>query len=141
MGGAFFARAFKMILLTVVLGLAGVGLFEAAKSSPYFRISAVRVEHSERVSREDVLHALRLSDQNNYFLFDHIAAEERLQDHDWVAEVEIKKMLPNKVVVHIQERKAVAVVALDELHLVDAEGRVFTKAKISKDCQVSQSRG
>ena len=30
---------------------------------------------------------------------------------------------------HIQERKAVAVVALDELHLVDAEGRVFTKAK------------
>ena len=128
-GWRVFRSGFKMILLTVILVLAGVGLFEAAKSSPYFRISAVRVEHSERVSREDVLHALRLSDQNNYFLFDHIAAEERLQEHDWVAEVEIKKMLPNKVVVHIQERKAVAVVALDELHLVDAEGRVFTKAK------------
>ena len=91
MGGAFFARPSNDIAHRRPWSCWG-WFVRGAKSSPYFRISAVRVEHSERVSREDVLHALRLSDQNNYFLFDHIAAEERLQDHDWVAEVEIKKM-------------------------------------------------
>ena len=73
--------------------------------------------------------ALNLSTEGNYFRFDALGARTRLLEHDWVADATVIKHLPNRLTVRIQERKPVAVVALGQLFLVDAEGKVFAYAK------------
>ena len=118
----------KAALVLSCLGGLSWGLLAAAKKSPYFNISSVRVENTERVTRDDVMAALNLSNQGNYFVFDELAARARLLRHDWGADAAVIKHLPNRLNVRIQERKAVAVVVLEELYLVDAEGKVFAHA-------------
>ena len=119
----------KAMCVLTCIGGACWGLLHAAQQSPYFQISSVRVENTQRVSREDVMHALDLGQGSNYFQFDGLAARARLLKHDWVADASVVKHLPNRLTVRIQERKPAAVVALGELFLVDDEGKVFAYAK------------
>ena len=58
--------------LFVMLVCAGIGwgVLDAAKRSPYFKITAVRVEDAHRVSRDEILAALRIDKEANYFRFD-----------------------------------------------------------------------
>ena len=116
--------------LFVMLVCAGIGwgVLDAAKRSPYFKITAVRVEDAHRVSRDEILAALRIDKEANYFRFDALKARQRLLEHDWIADVSVETHLPNHLTVRIQERKPVAVVALESLYLVDAEGKVFASA-------------
>ena len=106
----------KVFCVLACLGAATWGVLQAAKKSPYFQISSVRVENTQRMSRDDVMNALNLSAEGNYFRFDELGARARLLDHDWVADAVVVKHLPNRLTVRIQERKPVAVVALGELY-------------------------
>jgi len=55
-------------------------------------------------------------------------------DHPWVREVRIKRVLPDTLSIHIQERDPVAVVESQrDLHWVDAEGVILGPANPSKD--------
>lgn len=117
-----------MCVLTLALAVIW-GVLDAAKHSPYFQITAVRVENAHRVSRADIMAAINIEQQPNYFKFDTLQARKRLLEHDWVADATVKTRLPNHLTVRIQERRPVAVVALGALYLVDAEGKVFAKTK------------
>jgi cell division septal protein FtsQ len=113
-------------VLTLAMGIIW-GVLDAAKHSPYFKITAVRVENAHRVSRADIMSAIEINEETNYFKFDPLKARKRLLEHDWVADATVTTHLPNHITVRIQERRPVAVVALGSLYLVDAEGKVFTK--------------
>ncbi len=117
-----------LCVLSLILGLVW-GVLNAAKESPYFKITAVRVENANRVSRADIMKAIQIKEEANYFKFDALKARQRLLEHEWVADATVKPRLPNHLTVRIQERRPVAVVALGELYLVDAEGKVFAKTK------------
>ena len=113
-----------LFVLLVGVGIAW-GVYDAAQRSPYFKITAVRVENAHRVNRTEILTALSIDKEANYFRFDALKARQRLLEHDWIADVTVETRLPNHLTVRIQERKPVAVVALESLYLVDAEGKVF----------------
>jgi cell division protein FtsQ len=115
-----------LCVLTLAMGIIW-GVFDAAKHSPYFKITTVRVENAHRVSREDIMMAIGIESESNYFKFDPLKARKRLLENDWVADATVTTHLPNHLTVRIQERRPVAVVALGSLYLVDAEGKVFAK--------------
>ena len=119
----------KALCVLSLIIVAVWGVLDAAKESPYFEITAVRVENANRVSRLDIMTAIQIEQEANYFKFDALDARKRLLEHDWVADATVKARLPNHLTVRIQERRPVAVVTLGELYLVDAEGKVFAKAK------------
>jgi cell division septal protein FtsQ len=59
---------------------------------------------------------------------------QELLDHPWVRDVRIKKVLPDTLWIHIQERVPVAVVeSRGEFHWVDAEGVVLGSSNPAKD--------
>ena len=54
---------------------------------------------------------------------------QRLEDSPWIERVQVKRTLPDQLDISICERKPVALINLNQLHLVDEKGTVFKKAE------------
>jgi len=96
-------------------------------TSPAFATRTIDVEGSERLTRDEVLAASGLREGQNAFETGPDEAEERLRDHAWIAAAHVERRLPGTFVVHVRERRAVAVLALGALYLVAEDGAVFKR--------------
>lgn len=97
------------------------------RTSPAFATRTITVEGNERLTREEVLAASGLREGQNAFETGPEEAEERLRDHAWMAAAHVERRLPGTFVVHVRERRAVAVLALGALYLVAEDGAVFKR--------------
>lgn len=93
--------------------------------SPYFHIREFRVEGNERVMRDEIV-ARCAQDSLSIFAFDTGKAEELIEFSPWIATAEVRRKLPDKVIISVTERTPVAFMpAGDTLWLIDAEARVL----------------
>jgi cell division protein FtsQ len=73
-----------------------------------FNIAAVAVAGEKHLSREEVLAAAGVTGRASLLFFDVADARARLLTNPWVAEATVQKLLPDRVVISISERKAFA---------------------------------
>ncbi|GAB4227937.1 MAG: hypothetical protein OHK0028_01100 [Deltaproteobacteria bacterium] len=115
--------------------LLGVGLtgaaFASARSwlgrSPLFTVRAVDLNRCANVSIDEVWAAVRAGGQGNLWSLSAGEVARRLSEHPWVRTVTVRKSFPDRLVVRIDERRAVAMVNLDALYYLDAEGKPFKR--------------
>lgn len=101
--------------------------------SPTFAVRQISIEGNERVSEEWVRRALEPLEGRHVFRVSLGAVQERLAVHPWVAETELHKELPDRVVVTVREREPVAVLRRGgELHYVDAGGRTIAPVEAAE---------
>jgi cell division protein FtsQ len=115
-------------LLAVIGGLGYAG-WRAVLRSPYFALRDIHIEPGAHLDREGILARLALGTDTNAFLFDAVAAKEALETHPWVAEAHVRRALPNRVNIRVQERVAAGVLVLEQLYLVDGAGLPFVQPK------------
>lgn len=95
-------------------------------TSPRFGLRAVTVEGSRMVARSWVEDALRPLWGSNLLLLSLAEARALLAVHPWVGAVEARKELPDRLVVTLRERQAVALLRQGAgLFYLDAEGLPF----------------
>ena len=101
-------KAFNLItVLSVALGLlalTGRQGYQWALQSPLFQMKDIAVEGNRIISEERILSLAGIDPQCNIFLFDVNAAEKRIAEDHFVREVKVKRRLPSKVVISIEER-------------------------------------
>jgi cell division septal protein FtsQ len=129
-------------LLLILLSLLGAGLFGAQRllnslffTNPDYAIHTVEVTTDGDLARDVVLRAALIEDGSNIFAINLSAVEDRLRALPQVEEVNVQRLLPDKVVIVIQERRPIAWIAsadanktgfnYDGAFLVDRRGMVL----------------
>jgi len=118
------------LLLAALGGGLGLGAYAIAhylRTSPALSVRCIEVHGTARTSREELLRLADLREGANVFAVDLASAEERLRRHPWVHQAVVRRVVPDRLVVEIEEHQPAALVALEELYVADAEGRLFKR--------------
>ena len=102
--------------------------------SVFLRISDISVEGNEHYTDEEIIKAIDIEQGDNLFFFDRFAAISRVfAKLPYVEEVSVSRHLPDKVVVTVQECRALAYIAVgDENWTIDRSCKVLGKATDSE---------
>lgn len=110
-------------------GLAAVGgLGWVVLGSDLMRLHTVRVVGNQHVSEIAVRHLADLPSGEPLLTLDLAHTVEQIEQHPWVAHAEVRREFPDAVVIRVEERQVKALLLLDGLYMVDAEGEVFRRA-------------
>lgn len=116
-------RMWVMLALLVILaGATAFGL------SPYFDVDKIRAEGNTYYTQEEIIQASGLKTGGNIFKKNTGDAEEKLLSDPYFSDVDVKRDLPNTLVIEVRERKECATVPYGEEYVViDREGVVLAK--------------
>ncbi len=119
--GGHVAAAGTYLSTKVELGIVGLG----------FRLVEVTVEGRERTSQAEVLAALEVEQGQSIFGIDLLHARQKLLRLDWVEDVVVARILPDRLHVVLVERKPYAVWQRGgKLAIIDRQGRPITESGV-----------
>ena len=101
-----------------------------ANQSDLFRVCQVLVKGCNRVTEEKVLQLSNVTAQDNLFSLDLKSIAASIEAHPWVHSVEVKKKLPDHLIITIKERTPVALLNSDKIYLIDEQGEIIDKLSI-----------
>ncbi|MEM6960806.1 MAG: FtsQ-type POTRA domain-containing protein [Myxococcota bacterium] len=114
-------------VLSMVL-LAAFGFRELQQyvlTAPVFSIHEITVSGNEKLDDSEVIETSGLQIGSNIFELAPLEVETALRGHPWVADVWVKRRLPDSYQIGLRERQAVAVLSMGGLYLVSEEGAIF----------------
>ena len=92
---------------------------------PYFAVREVKVLGAEKLKGADIVVMSGLGPNTRIWSIDPAVLEERVRQHPWVKRVVVRRELPARLVITIEEWKAGGIVALDQLYYVADNGVIF----------------
>jgi cell division protein FtsQ len=128
--GRALRRSVPALVAGAVVAAVGVGLWAGHRyvtSSPRFAVATIDVRGTARLTADDVRALLRVRPGDNVFAADLRAEAAALEGEPWILAAEVRRELPDTIVVEVEERTAAAVVALDALYYADAGGVPFRR--------------
>jgi cell division protein FtsQ len=96
-----------------------------AYQSDLFRVCQVLVKGCNRVTEEKVLQRSDVTAQDNLLSLDLKSIAASIEAHPWVHSVEVKKKLPDHLIITIKERTPVALLNSDKIYLIDEQGEII----------------
>jgi cell division protein FtsQ len=118
----------KILVAMASACLVLVGLFECWHSvcrSELFRVSQVLVKGCDRVTEEEILQLSDVTDQDNLLSLDLKSIATSIEAHPWIHTVEVKRKLPDHLMITIKEHIPVALLNSDKMYLVDKKGEII----------------
>jgi len=118
----------KILVGIAVMCVVLVGFFMCrhwAYQSDLFRVCQVLVKGCDRVTEEEVLQLSDVTAQDNLLSLDLKSIATSIEAHPWVHTVEVKKKLPDHLIIAIKERTPVALLNSDKMYLVDEQGKII----------------
>ena len=92
-----------------------------------FGIDVITIRGHRLASDSDIFEALALKNAHSFVRFDSREAQRKIRELAWVKDVDITRVLPNRLEVTVSEREPYAVWRDGtDLKLVDVEGRVLS---------------
>lgn len=129
LAGAFQMRG-GIVIAAQSLGDLFSGRFVAAG----FAVSEIAISGQALTSESDVLEALAITSDTTIFEFDAQAARDRVAELPAVAEVSLRKIYPDRLIVELTEIAPVARWRIDGVtFLIDASGNQIAEAASSDD--------
>lgn len=123
-----------VLLLVVAYGVGRA--WESAKQSQYFTISDITITGNQKLSRDEVLAVTRLNVAQNLLRYDVAQAASALLALPYVAKASVTRELPDRLLITIEERKPLAIIALGSLYLVDEQGVLFKRLEESDNADL-----
>jgi len=97
------------------------------------RVDEILVVGRRQSSREDLMHALRLTRGAPILAFDPDAARTRVEALDWIAEASVERLMPDTVLLTVREREPLAIWQNGgEYALIDADGTVIQREDLEQ---------
>lgn len=119
-------RLLKPFSLALLLVASPAALAAWVLTSPEFTLQEVSIEGAYRVPEAWVRAELAPLAGRSLVELPAARAEQRLEAHPWVRSVTVRKRLPNRLEIDIEERRPAALLNRDgELYYVDLDGIAF----------------
>lgn len=96
---------------------------------PYFSLKEIKVRGTERIGESEIMAAAGLSGGTSIWEVNLKSIEKRVEKHPWVGRVTVRRELPHRLVIEVEERIVRGIAALGKLYYVDPEGVVFKEVK------------
>ena len=98
--------------------------------SVFFRVSEVEVNGNVHYTDEEIILAVDIEEGDNMFFFDRFATLSRVfAKLPYIEEVSVDLVLPNKVIITVEESEALAYIVLgDEMWTIDHSCKILGKA-------------
>jgi len=120
--------AFQLLLLSLFF-LMGQRVYVHLLEDPFFRVREVEVEGSQKIPKETILSLGGFEEMPNLFSLKLKGIVKKLESHPWIEHVQVRKLFPNKIRIQIVERKPIALLQLEELYYLDANGLIFSQVE------------
>ena len=108
-------------LCLAALGGLGWGLLGAETT----QLHHVRIVGAQRATEAQIRHLAALQQDTALVRLDLPSAIDGVQKHPWVARATARRVFPDTVVIQIEERTVRALLMLERIYLVDADGNPF----------------
>ncbi len=123
----------RVLLLTGLIcllmgGIVGTvyGIKKWMKCCPYFFVSKVEVEGTHRIPKRTIIELSSIKEGDNIFSLDLDAIRNKLLENPWIRNASIERRLPDKIVIHVDERSPFALARIhDRIYVVDKYGEPF----------------
>nr|AIA11047.1 POTRA domain, FtsQ-type [uncultured bacterium] len=107
-----FGFLFRLCFFTLLIGGAYYGIREALAhflfENPEYNVRQIDVVVAGDMSRADVLEAAQIKEGGNIFAVDLGGISRRIEALSQVEDVEVERILPNKISIHVEERRPIA---------------------------------
>jgi len=113
----------------VFISFTSIVLYKKILHSPYFQVRKIQVEGCVRHSPAQILHMAGIKPRVNLLSLDLKYICYCMENAPWIERATIKRILPDQLEINIIERKAVALINLNQLYLIDKKGTIFKKAE------------
>ena len=122
-------------VLAALLGGTLYGLGRWARCCSIFAITTIEVQGTERIDPEKIKEASGLSQGQNLFSFKEDEVRKKILDQEpWIRQVDISRRFPDKVLIHVKERRPAALVRVNgSVWIMDSQGRPFKVASKEDD--------
>jgi hypothetical protein len=119
-------RVLRTVVPLAILAALTPAAIEAARTHSYFAVREVALQHRGRLSPETLRAAIAVTPGTPIWDVDTLAVAERVRGLPWVRTVQVRRQLPDRIVVRVREHRPAAIVAVDaDLFYVAANGRIF----------------
>ena len=118
-------------VMFIVAGVTGLGFMGARKALnsvekiDFFKIKSITVSGNKQVDTAMVLSLAGIEKDISMIHLNVSAIRDRLQKNPWIAKASVRRKLPGRVVIAVDERKPIAFVNLGSICMVDAHGYLW----------------
>jgi cell division protein FtsQ len=135
----------RTALLLGVISIVGAGMifgYNFTVSSPYFQIKEVIVRGCKELTEKDILSYAAIKPTQNLLAINLRTISRRIESNPWVKEVSIGREFPNRLIIDLQERTAVALVKREDgFNLLDIDGVAFKKLEKNDEVDIPVLNG
>ena len=125
----------KILVGITIICIGLVGFFICrhwACQSDLFRVCQVLVNGCDRLTEEEILELSDVTDQDNLLSLDLKLIATSIEAHPWVNTIEVKRKLPDHLIITIKEHTPVALLNSDKMYLVDKQGKIIDELSIDE---------
>lgn len=127
-------KAVALFSIIFVMTAALIYGYSFAISSPYFRIKGTIIRGCKELTEKEVMALAAVKPSQTIFSVNLKAMARRISSHPWVKSVAVGREFPNRLVVEVQERTALALCKMDkDFYLLDKDGAFFKKLDADDD--------
>jgi len=127
-GVIFLTGAIVFVTATLLIG------YDQILLSPHLRIRETVVKGCKELTEKDILSLAAVRSPANLLTINRDAVARRIRTNPWVQEVLVGREFPDRLVIWIRERKAVALIEKENgLYLVDGEGAPFKRLETGEE--------
>ena len=130
-------EAGRAILLTGAIAVVAVALlagYDWMIRSPHLRVRETVIRGCKELTEKDILTLAALRPASNILMLNLEATARRIEANPWIKSVSVGREFPDRLVIVIRERKAVALLQKETgLYLLDSEGVPFKKLESSEE--------
>lgn len=122
------ARVIKILVFYLAIGFLGWNFFNFIFSSNFCNIKEVIIQGNDYLSEDEIFFNSGIKFGENIFKLNLKKSINSLKQEPRIKEVEIKRVIPNKIVISLTEREAAAIVHIGEEYFFSTkEGMVLSK--------------
>ena len=118
------ARVIKILIFYLAIGFLGWNFFAFIFSSNFCNIEEVIIKGNDCLSEDKILSRSEVKLGENIFKLDLKKSKDSLMQEPWIKEVEIKRVIPNKIIISIKERKPAAIFHTGEEYFSSTKGGI-----------------
>jgi cell division protein FtsQ len=116
-------------VLSVIALAAVTGFFilihDIVTQCDYFAVKELTIEGARRLTHAQIARQAQIRQGNNILSVNLSLVRKRLLAHPWVAEAQISREIPSRLIIRVKEHSALAMVDFGQKFLLNHHGQIF----------------